>query len=152
MTSSSKFEAVLNIDPRLRRLVMLSSAVSTLLGFALIIQMQLSVVVHVVMAIAWLVLSVAEIWRWADSALRVDRWCLTTESVWVAGRDGAWVEVTLLPGSIVLQRLAWFRVCSKNGRKFSELLAGNAVKDPDWHRLQLIWRQRKLAVGDTGRS
>ena len=46
----------------------------------------------------------------------------------------------LLPGSVVLPRLAWLRLRLEDGSTSGELLRGNIREDEDWRRLQVIWR------------
>ncbi len=56
------------------------------------------------------------------------------------GPDGCWFPATLVPGSIVLRRIAWLRFEAEDGRKFAELLRCKGVQNESWRRLQVIWR------------
>ena len=46
-----------------------------------------------------------------------------------------------------IRRMAWIRIRLADGRKYGELLRGNAVIDKQWHRLQLIWQQTRQNIG-----
>ena len=72
--------------------------------------------------------------------------------VWVTDAAGQRVTATLLRGSIVIRRLAWLRMRLEDGRKYAELVSGNAVEDFQWHRFQLIWKQSRQIVGRAERS
>lgn len=54
--------------------------------------------------------------------------------------DAEWVSARMLPGSLILRKLAWLRLRTDNGQVHQELLRGDARKDLEWRRLQVIWR------------
>lgn len=62
-------------------------------------------------------------------------------------RNGDEYPLCLLPGSVVLHRVAWLRMRFSDGLRYGELYAGNAATSEQWCRLQLIWRQRATAFG-----
>ncbi len=55
-------------------------------------------------------------------------------------RDGDLVAARLMPGSLILRRLAWLRLKPDGGREYGELLCGNSRKNKHWRRLQVIRR------------
>lgn len=57
--------------------------------------------------------------------------------------------VTLSTGSVVLARIAWLRLRFPDRRHAFLLFLGNAAKDPEWQRFQLIWRHSAAAFGRT---
>ena len=59
--------------------------------------------------------------------------------------DGRSETVVLLSGSLVLSRLAWFRLRFTDGCICAELMLGDPISDPRWQRLQLIWQQSRMA-------
>lgn len=53
---------------------------------------------------------------------------------------GRWQPARILPGSVVLARLAWLRFETGKGAQAAELLRGDPRKSQHWRRLQVIWR------------
>jgi hypothetical protein len=151
--SSSEFSAELKPEERLRNLVLLSGAAATIAGFALIIHMPVNIVLRALLAVCWLGHGGFELFARAEAASRVTAIQVDSSGEFrVAGHRGHTEPVRLLAGSIVLGRLAWLRIRFEDGCKYAELLSGNAVKDPQWHRFQLIWRQTRQIVGRVDRS
>jgi hypothetical protein len=124
-----------------------------MLGVVLIAQMRVSPVAKVPAALLWLAFSVYEARCYAQAANSVRRLRLCADGSAVARlADGRWRRVRLLPGSIVLRRVAWLRIRLPSGLDYGELLSGSSRSDPDWHRLQLIWRQNQAAFGRPQRN
>lgn len=113
-----------------------------LAGCVLIVRMPLELSIRGLAFAAWLAASGIQIRRLLAGGrevakIRVDN----AGGVWVSNFRGRWQAVDILPGTMVLRRLAWLRIRLADGRKYGELLAGNAVKDVEWQRFQLLWQQ-----------
>ena len=151
--SSREFSAELLPDQRLRNIVMLSGAIAAIAGFALIIHMPLSAIFRLVLLTSWLAYSCFELWSLARTSARVTRIGISQlGEVWVVDSAGQRLPVALLRGSMVVARFAWIRIRFGDGRKYTELVGGNAVKDRQWHRFQLIWKQTRQIIGRAERS
>jgi hypothetical protein len=151
--SSREFSAELLPEQGLRNIVLLSGAIATIAGFALIIHMPLNAITRVALVVTWLANSSVELWILARTSRRIARIGISQlGDVWVRDPAGQRVPVVLLAGSVVLARFAWIRVRFEDGRKYAELVSGNAVKDRQWHRFQLIWKQSRQIIGHTERS
>ena len=177
--SSGRFETELRVDERLRRLVLYSGALSLLTGSVLILHLPLSPVFRFFGVGLWVWQVAREFCRQTDGANRVHAWfheaipfgggsygdallwsgstnrvrrlLISSDGEIVArGRGGAPERLRLLPGSVVLERLAWLRLGFADGSHYGELLAGDPRSDAQWHGLQLVWRQRRGAFGRTG--
>ena len=117
-------------------------------GFALVLHLPLHGGLRALIAALWVVQSACEIQRWTDGAARVARiQVCQSGDVRVTGRDGRAAPVELLRGTLVTRRMAWIRIRFADGRKYGELLRGNAVIDKQWHRFQLIWQQARQNIG-----
>lgn len=149
--SSGRFETELRVDERLRRLVLYSGALSLLTGSVLILHLPLSPVFRFFGVGLWVWQVAREFCRQTDGANRVRRLLISSDGEIVAsGRGGVPERLRLLPGSVVLERLAWLRLGFADGSHYGELLAGDPRSDAQWHGLQLVWRQRRGAFGRTG--
>ena len=117
-------------------------------GLALILCMPLNPLVRVLMSCAWLGESIRECRGLVRGAARLSQVKLDALGN-IAGitADGRAECLTLLSGSLVLRRLAWLRVQFPDGSGYGELLRGDPARDPEWHRLQLIWRYGKVVFG-----
>jgi len=150
---STEFSAELRPDNTLRKVVLLSGAIAAIAGLSLIMHMPLSVIHRVISCALWLV------WCGIETSALTKVWPNVSRigvnsagKVWVTDAAGQRVRATLLRGSIVIRRLAWLRMRLEDGRKYAELVSGNAVEDYQWHRFQLIWKQSRQIVGRAERS
>jgi hypothetical protein len=117
-------------------------------GVVLIVLMPLAPVWRVLLAAAWVAESLRELRELARGASRLTHIRLDADgNIAGLGRDSRCEQLTLLSGSMVLRRLAWLRVRFPDGSRYGELLRGEPSKDPEWQRLQLIWRHRRTAFG-----
>ena len=151
--SSRKFSVDLLPDKRLRGWLLLGGAVSAGIGLVMILHLRLSIVMRVVLLAAWLGWSGRELLMQADGSQRVRRIRLNNlGEVWITDARGRSSQADLLPGSVVLRRIAWLRIRLDCGRKYGELLTENAVQSGQWHRLQLLWQQCRQYFAGTGGS
>ena len=132
---------------------MLSGALAAIAGFALVIHMPLGVLPRLAFVVAMLVGGGSELWALSRGSARVTGIGLNQlGDVWVIDAVGQKRPVTLLRGSMVLAGHAWLRFRFDDGRKYAELVSGNAVQDKQWHRFQLVWKQARQNIGRAGGS
>lgn len=141
-------EAILVPEPGLRRLVLGSGCVLLLCGSVLILTMPLAPLTCVVLLSLWILDGVREMRRLVRGRRRVIVLVLTESgTITATDADGRRHELTLLSGSVVLPRFAWLRLRFADKCQYGELIRGNADKDPQWQKLQLIWRQSAASFG-----
>jgi len=117
-------------------------------GFVLIVLMPLAPVWRMLLAFAWIGESLRELRGLARGAARLRFIRLDADgNITGLGPDGRCETLALLSGSIVLSRLGWLRVRFADGSRYGELLRGDPARDPEWQRLQLIWRHSRTAFG-----
>jgi hypothetical protein len=119
-----------------------------LIGVILIMTLPLPLPWRVLFALVWIADTCREICNMRTGAARVRRLRLNHLGQFVAeGPDGAQVPLQLLSGSVILQRIAWFRLRFPDQCRYAELMCGNPATDPAWQRLQLIWQQAGRTFG-----
>lgn len=141
--SSAAYEAKL-VPRRLLRLAVLSLASgATLAGAALILSLP---VVHPLKAsfcLLWLLAGALELQRFRRGMARIYRISIQSDgSVEAVDGSEAKHRLQLLPGTVVLERVAWLRLRFEDGLRYGELMAGNAAENQHWRRLLVIWRHR----------
>lgn len=108
--------------------------------------MPLALPVRVLFGALWLASGALELRAIVLGMARLDR--IRISDGRVCGLFGGGVEpLDLLPGSVVLTRVAWLRIRFADGLCYGELLIGNPRRCRDWHCLQLAWRQRSSVFG-----
>ncbi len=53
----------------------------------------------------------------------------------------------LATGSFIFARVAWLRLRNEGGGVYTGLFMRSRMNAADWHRLQLLWQQSRLAFG-----
>ncbi len=148
--SCNEFCSELKPTRRLRRLPPICAAAALVIGAALILRFPWPLPLRALALATWLGFGVYELARFSRAAATVRRLRIGADgSVLALRRDGRWDAVQLRAGSIVLPRLAWLLLRLPDGQVYGELLSGEARSSPQWHRLQLIWRQGRGAFGRT---
>lgn len=151
--SSKGFETVLVPTVSLRRLLLASSACATLTGIGLIGSMPLRPALKTLFALLWVSRGLLEMVSQARGMSRMARLRMTAVGAVEALSAGGKAEpLELLPGSVVLSRVAWLRFRFSDGLQYGELLSGNARQDDGWRRLQVVWRQQATVFGGPRRS
>jgi hypothetical protein len=146
--SSAAYEAELVPDDRHRAWLLAFACCTTLTGALLIFLLPVIAPLKAVLALAWLLAGVAEVAAFRRGMSRIDRIRIRSDgSVLAVDRAGALRPLTLMPGSVVLDRLAWLRLRFEDGLRCGELLAGRAAENEQWRRLLVIWQQRRLFGG-----
>lgn len=146
--SSDRFVTELVPDERVRRCLLGTGCTATLAGGVLIIGMPLIPAFKVALAILWLLSGIVEVRAMIRGMSRLRRIRVRPEGL-VEGvaPDGRVEPVVLLPGSMVLARVAWLRIGFGDGCRYGELVTGNARRSDEWRLFQLIWRQRSSIFG-----
>ena len=139
--SSSTFSTELIPDPAMRRLIIVAALAMTLPGLLVILSLPIS---NFLRAAAGLICTlVTGVELALISSAHKQYTCIRIYSdgaVEIRDRDGVWQIATIASGSIVLQKLAWFRLKPANGGRYYELVRGNSRESKQWRRLQVIWR------------
>jgi hypothetical protein len=146
--SSAGFEAGLVPTRWARRFLVLLSAGATLTGILLILDLPLLPAPKVLFGALWLGAGLAEARAQFRGMRRICRFRISADgSLEGQAPDGGIEAIQLTSGSVVLARMAWLRVRFSDGTAYGELLTGDGRVDDDWHRLQLVWRQRASTFG-----
>ncbi len=145
--SSNTFSADLDPDAMLRVIVLVSGIALGSLGVVLVVALPLHPAPKLLGCCAWLVFCWWEISMLARGFDDCGRLRMAAGGLLMyLDHKGEWREARLLPGSVVLQRVAWIRYRTDAGLRAAELLRGDCRVGNDWRRLQVIWRH----VGATG--
>lgn len=138
---SNAYSTELRPDPLLRAIVLASGFVLGLLGLIAIIGLPWSFGMRTAAVAGWAGWTGRELARlhgaWRNCrGLRLE----ADGGAKVVGADGRWQPAAVLPGGILLRRAGWIRLRTQAGTVFAEPLRGSCREDPDWRRLQVLWR------------
>ena len=138
--SSSTYSAEIRPHKRLRRIVLLSGLIMSLIGVIVIVLLPISAAGRTIAAAGWFFWSGRELLTYWKVYGRWIGYSLSAEGeAQVFGR-GEKCTAKVLPGSIVLAEVAWLRLQAENGDKWGELLAGDHRESEEWRRFQVIFR------------
>lgn len=141
--SSNGFEVVLDPASSLRKGLLAFSATATLAGIALIGNLPLRPVLKALFVLLWVFHGLLEMVSQLRGMSRTRRLRISARGTLEAlSPEGETWSLALLPGSLVLYRVAWLRFRFEDGLKYGELLSASGRKDDSWRRLRLIWRQQ----------
>ena len=144
--SLAVFKTELDPSPGLRKLVLLSGVAALLAGTAVILYLPLPLVWRGAIGAIWIIDCGRELIGVRRGNARISRLQLDANGDIFATRpDGRSESLVLLSGSVVSSRLGWFRLRFPDGSVSAELMSGNSLRDPRWHRLQLIWHMSHSA-------
>ena len=133
--------------------MLLSGIMIAALGCLLVFQMPLTVLVRMSLLVLWLATSAFELYVHSRAASQIASIGLNDRGqIWVRNCAGERLAAELLPGTVVLGRLAWLRLRLDSGKKYAEFLRGKSTTDPQWHLFQLIWEQSRQTFGGLDRS
>ena len=150
--SLAVFKTELVPSEGLRRFVLYSSVAALLAGIATILYLPLPLFLRCVICIVWIADCGHELRQMRRGSARISRLQLDANGdIFVTRPDGRSETVVLLSGSLVLSRLAWFRLRFTDGCICAELMLGDPISDPRWQRLQLIWQQSRRAFASKNR-
>ncbi|MDX1404276.1 MAG: hypothetical protein R3192_07060 [Woeseiaceae bacterium] len=137
----------------LRALVFAWGVVAASAGAVILLRLPIASYLKPGLALLWLLECARELWALRRGGRRLCELRLAAggEVSGISPR-GDVLPLELLPGSMLLRRLGWLRLRFADGLTHGELFTGDARQDPEWHRLQLIWRQRAAAFGRQQRS
>ena len=147
--SSTAYSTCLDADPGLRRLTLVLALAFAGVGLLLIAMMPAGAFVRGAAAAAWLLVCVRDITGFRRGYGRYRRLSIDQDrQLRLLDVGGNWRPARVLPGSIVLRRYAWLRICDDEGLVFAEPVRGRCRANPEWRRLQVLWRH----VGAASRS
>ena len=139
--SSIKYSAELAPDPVLRRLVLISGALATVVGIVILAGLSLPWYWRVFGGLAWAFFSGRDLLHIASGHKGCEKLRLDNEgNVRLFSADGCCTAATIDGGSVVLPGLAWLRLRTDSGRRQAELLRRKTAGSNEWRRLQVIWR------------
>ena len=139
--SSNRYSSTLKPDPWLRILVLSSGRLLIAAGLVLILILDIAAGLRALAGVLWIVAGRHELrvlQRGFDALLAIRLY--SDGSVAVLNNHKEWQPGECESGCIVLQKLVWLRLRTADGARFTELLCGDARRDHDWRRLQVIWR------------
>lgn len=150
--SSDRFAVLIHPDPDLRRRVLGSGVLLTLIGvFLLLTTHGLTAAAKVVLSLVWLLWNGWELRRQQQGADTVERIRLAADgTVTVYGRGGRTMPATLAAGSLVLEHWAWLRLDVPGVGRHGEPLRRSRVGEAGWHRFRLVFAQRMAGFGHRG--
>lgn len=138
--SSSAYFAEIEPDQRLRTVVLGSAGVLTVAGSLAIASMPLPPIPRLLLVAAWVCYGVAGIRRHRDAYRRCSRLRLKVDGSALLLRDGEWRQARLLPGSVLRDSVGWLYLHPAGDSRFGELVRGDGRRNPEWRRLQVLWR------------
>jgi hypothetical protein len=118
-----------------------------LAGGLLITVMPLALTVRILFAALWLGSGLLELRSMALGMARLEAIRIAPDGRVCGLSEGGIEPLELLPGSVVLARVAWLRIRFADGLRYGELLTGNPRRCRNWRCLQLVWRQRSSVFG-----
>jgi len=111
------------------------------MGLFLLATLPIVLLWRVVAAVAWLLVNVRRLLIIAKGYKCCRRIRIVHNgSVTLQTADGCWVSATLIPGSVVLSKVAWLRFKAEDGQQFAELICEQNARNKSWRRLRVIWR------------
>ena len=132
----------------MRRCLLLCVVFALSVGLLLITMLPAPAWCRCLLGGAWIASTARDYRSLRDGAARVRHLALDAlDNLTCIRPDGEREPVELLAGSVLLSRFAWLRLRFLDGGHYVELLRGNAARDLDWQRLQLIWVLRRTVVG-----
>lgn len=137
---SGDFVVELKPDAIARGAVIATGWLASLAGFAILLHLPVSPVLRAVFCLAWVCDSLRLIARQARGHARLRRVVVAASGLAVLGTAGQKFPVVLLSGSVLVGRLAWFRLRYPDGLCCGELLLGRTQRPGDWRRLNVLWR------------
>ena len=107
----------------------------------LILVLDVAVGIRVLAGLVWVTAGHYELQRLQAgfSGLRAIR-LYSDGSIAILNIDQDWLPGERQSGCIVLQSLAWLRVCTADGHRYVELIRGDSRESQSWRRFQVIWR------------
>jgi hypothetical protein len=139
--SSNRYFADLRPDNLLRRFVLCSGAILGAVGVALIFALPLHGAASFIGSCTWLAWCAWELLRISRGYALCCRLRVSADGkVLLLDPHGDWQAARLLPGCVLLRRIAWIRLQTGSGHRFAVLIRGSCRESVDWRRLQVIWR------------
>lgn len=140
--SSRRYFATIHASRRHRNIVLGSGLALGSAAVFLVTQVPLGAGWRAVVAAAWTALTGVELGVLASMYRGLDGYRIEASgrvTLHAAGKPGT--AASLLPGSVVLSRVAWLRFGKPSGASWGELVTLRTQDANDWRRLQVICRQ-----------
>lgn len=140
--SSAGYAAEL-VPSRFLRLAVWSFGCGALvLGALLVLSLPVVAQLKTPLCLLWLASAAGELAAYRRGMSRIGRIRIRSERrAQGIDRHGAEQDLQLLPGSVVLDRVAWLRMRFEDGLEYGEVFTGHASGDKEWRHLLVIWRQ-----------
>lgn len=146
--SSGKFVCDLRTDSRLRSYLLFGGIVAWASGLLLLLTMPLPLALRLSLCVIWTVSSAVEWHHQRRGMARIGRIRICADGrVDGVAPGGARQPLTILPGSVVLERTAWLRLRFADGSRSGEWLRQRRGEAEQWRVLRVIWRQRSGYLG-----
>lgn len=126
---------------------MLSGCAAVIIGLALLLHLPLTALMRLPLIACWLFACVRQLGRQSRGVQRVTAIRLGVDEATVVDRQGRLSPARIMSGSVVLARFAWLRLQFPDGLIYGELLHGDAARNEQWRRLQILWRQGAVSFG-----
>lgn len=150
--SSAVYEAALTPARSLRLTLLAAAVLASVTGTVLILALPVVPLLKGALCLLWLSAGAAEVATLRRGMSRIGRIGIRADGrIAGYGPGGGRHELELLPGSVVLERVAWLRLAFGDGLAYGELLAGDPSTSEAWRRFLVIWRHRG-SLGRFGRS
>ncbi|MDH3434500.1 MAG: hypothetical protein OEM60_11615 [Gammaproteobacteria bacterium] len=139
--SSRTYSTELAPDPLLRRVVITTGVVATMLGTAMILILPIQPAWRLLAGVVWLLQHGRALLLIARGNKRCERLRIAHDGAASIMTGGQFrTPARLVAGSIVLRRIAWLRFETEDGQRLAELIRCNGAQNENWRRLQVIWR------------
>ena len=137
--SSSAYFAEIQPEPILRAFVIGSASMLMVAGIAAIASLPLPALLRLSLAVAWAGYGIAGIRRHRDAYRDCRRLRVKADGGALLLCRGEWRAARVLPGSVLRERVGWLYLEPAGGGRFGELVRGDAGRDSEWRRLQVVW-------------
>lgn len=139
--SSTPYSTEIAPERQLRLLVIASGVASMLVGMPILVAIDMDQRWTFLAGCIWLIASSRQLIVITFGYKRYRRLRIYgSGDAELQNRDGDWRPAKLLPGSIVLDKLAWLRFVAPDGSQHREFVRRRSAECEAWRRLQVIWR------------
>jgi len=139
--SSRAYVAEIRSSATLRRVVIASAALLSMLGLLCLLLMPLAPAWRASAAFLWLASSAREIRKFRQHYITFSHMRFHAGgNVELLRREQAATAAVILPGSVLLGNAGWIRLRSGDAASCAELVSAKTQESKQWRRLQVIWR------------
>ena len=139
--SSREFSSELTPDRVMHRLLLVVAILTLLLGLTIVLSLPVNAKLRAIGVLCWSFMAGIEILHIVSSHKRYSRLRVLADGrVELYHADGSWKSSAIGRNSVVLPRLVWLNLRLEDGGRYRALLRGDARKNEQWRRLQVICR------------